>query len=156
MELDRAEQRYPEPPQDKDYKFTPKPWKKTSLLPTTETLHYLEHPEESGTTSQISKKLPVRLTDIPKADAFDETGDAFEAFGIHIEQALPVRTLALSLVFIFVLVFGSTIWFIPFWLNNHPDDLQNATVPLVVTSAIVLSVTSITLAVLFFMQQKSH
>jgi hypothetical protein len=76
-----------------------------------------------------------------------------EAFGIHVEQELPLRILVLSLLLVFLAVFGGTVWFIPFWLNNHPGDLQNATVPIVVASAVVMGVTSICLAVLFFRHQ---
>lgn len=152
VELDKVQERYPTSA-DTDYKPV---WPNNRPFPNGQTLHYLEHPDDCGTSSWLNKKLPVRLTKPPKPDADDMTDPSFVAFGIHVEQGLNVCVLALFLVLIFIVVFGGTIWLIPWWLNSHPDDLQNATVPIVVVSATVLGITSNFLLILFSRHQLSR
>lgn len=146
--MHRKEERYPEA-NDPNYTYIPKPWEDGAPFPAGEVRHYLEHPSECATSCYLNNSLPVRKTKIPLESRF-------KAYGIHVEQALPARILAFFLVFVLLVVVGSTAWFIPFWLSGHPGDLQNATVPIVLLAAIVQLISGIGLTIFFFNYQTAY
>jgi hypothetical protein len=85
-------------------------------------------PADCGTSTDLNKMLPVRIK-----DAATRT----RAFGVHIDERYSVLTIFVPALVMVLLTLGATLWFIPLWLSNHPGDLQNATVPVVLSFTVV-------------------
>jgi hypothetical protein len=86
------------------------------------------HPADCGTSTDLNKMLPIRIKDATSR---------IRAFGIHIEERYSVLAIFIPAFIMVLLTLGATLWFIPPWLNDHPGDLQNATVPVMVAFTVV-------------------
>jgi len=82
-----------------------------------------------GNSRTLNGALPVRL-----CEAIDSR---VTAWGIHIVQRQSIIPIFIPVFVVAVLTVGSTLCFIPSWLNDHPDDLEGATVPVVVAFTVV-------------------
>lgn len=98
-------------------------------------LHYLFNPIDCGTSVDLNGRLPTLVKNIILPQDF--------AFGVHFEEGPFFFAILLSPILLVCLVVLFTIWFIPFWLERHPADLQNATTPLLVALAIVSPILSL-------------
>lgn len=72
------------------------------------------------------------------------------AFGMHVEERYSVLAIFAPVFVLFLLTVGATLWFIPLWLNKHPDDLQNATVPIMVAFTVVGLLVQLLVSLLIF------
>ena len=109
-------------PEFEDYRYRPRPWPSETSYPSHEVWHYFMHPEDCGTSTELKEMLPTRFKGpIPSRS---------RAFGVHIEERYSALAIFIPSSFMFLLTLGATLWFIPHWLKEHPDDLQNATVPI--------------------------
>jgi hypothetical protein len=63
------------------------------------------------------------------------------AFGLHLEERYSVLAILLPSLILALLILAPSGWFIEFWLRRHPNDLQNAAVP------INLAVSALTMAI---------
>lgn len=81
-----------------------------------------------GLSSSYTSKIPKRKEDI---DVMLQAGNGV-AFGIKADYVLSLRILAAYHLLAIVPAFG----FWAFWLSKHPDDWQNASVPLTTVLAL--------------------
>ena len=125
-------ERYPKEvdPEYDEYFYSPRPWPlETRPYPNSELWYYFKNPEDCATATKLNKKLPARISNIIASDA--------RAFGIHIEERYSALAIFIPALTLLLLTLGATFWFAPLWLNNHPGDLQNATVPLMAAFTVV-------------------
>lgn len=71
-------------------------------------------------------------------------------YGVYIEQRHSVWQIFIPVVVVLVFTLGGTLWFIGTWLEDHPDDLQGATVPVFLALTAVQSVLSLLVALVVF------
>ncbi len=126
VDIHRDKERYPEvgDPEFEDYRYRPRPWPSETPYPSHEVWHYFMHPEDCGTSTDLKEMLPTRFK--------GPIAPRSRAFGVHIEERYSALAIFIPASFMFLLTLGATLWFIPPWLKEHPDDLQNATVPITV------------------------
>jgi len=126
--IDKDKERYPVQvePEYPNYNYNPRPWNEGDLCPclSGEAWYFFRNPDDCCSSKVLNNRLPVRLND---------TADArIKAWGIYIEQRPSIIPIFCPVIVITLLGLIATVWFIPQWLGNHPDDLQNSTVPLIV------------------------
>jgi len=126
VDIHSDKERYPEvgDPEFEDYYYRPRPWPSETPFPSHEVWHYFMHPEDCGTSTDLKEMLPTRF----KGPIVSRS----RAFGVHIEERYSALAIFIPAALMFLLTLGATLWFIPPWLKEHPDDLQNATVPIMV------------------------
>ena len=125
-----------------EYSYAPRPWPEEWPFPNNELWYFLMHPEDCGTSSHLSQRLPRRL----KGSL--TPGDV--AFGIHIEERYSVFAILIPAAFSILLSLVLTALFIKPWLSKHPDDLQNAAVPFNVVFTVLNSFLSLLVSLLLF------
>ena len=69
---------------------------------------------------------------------------------MHIEQRYSVLIIAISASITFLVTIAATLWFVFWWLEQHPDDLQNATVPISLAMATITSFVSTAVCLILF------
>lgn len=108
------------------YKYEPSPWQDGTPCPclSGEAWYFFQHPDECGTSRFLNDTLPVRL--------HATTGSGFTAWGLYIEQRHSVLAIFVPTLAMIVATLGATLWFVKPWLKDHPGDLQNATIPVIV------------------------
>lgn len=74
----------------------------------------------------------------------------FRAIGMHLEARHSILAILLPSFVIALLLFALSGWFIVFWLDRHPNDLQNAAVPANFVVAALSLVLNIPITLLFF------
>ncbi|TGJ88493.1 hypothetical protein E0Z10_g353 [Xylaria hypoxylon] len=144
ISVHRDQERYPEQsdPEYSEYEYQPRPWPAGAPYPSNEVWHYFENPVDCGTSSCLSKILPVRI-----AGGIASRG---RAFGIHIEEAYSIWAILIPSCIVVLATLAATLWFIPQWLRSHPDDLQNATVPIAVVFTVIGSLLQIIVSLVVF------
>ena len=110
--------------------------------PGREAFWYFLHPEDCGTSSELQNKLPVRTNGALETQC--------RAFGVFVEQRYSAWAILLPTVLIILVTIGSTTWFIPAWLLDHPGDLQNATVPFTMTVTLMSTLVNILVSLFLF------
>lgn len=106
-------------------------------------MHYLRDPTRCGEDHKVKGILPIRTKgEIDKSD--------MRAFGIHFEERYSIWIVLLPSALLALLVLVPAAWFFWYWLNFHPGDLQNASVPLIVGLSVLTFATSIPVSLLTF------
>ncbi|CAN9159058.1 unnamed protein product [Alternaria alternata] len=127
VDIHRETEEYP-PETDKTYE-----WKLEDedgkMYPNGETWHFLNNPEDCGTSAVLKEMLPKKIK--------DENKSRMTMYGIYIEQQHSVWQIFIPVLLVLGLTLGGTLWFIFPWLKDHPGDLQNATVPVMLALAVV-------------------
>ena len=72
------------------------------------------------------------------------------AFGIHVEEAYSIWAILIPSCVVVLATLGATLWFVPHWLRGHPDDLQNATIPVQVVFTVFGSLVQIFISLIMF------
>lgn len=133
VDLHEDMERYPESSHEEfqNYTYTPSPWVENSRFPCSSNELWLlfEDPEECGTSKDLNESLPVRCGDPDRS--------RIDAWGVHMEQEYSANLMIIPVLIIDCLTLAGALWYMPFWLENHPGDLQNATVPVFLGMAIV-------------------
>lgn len=125
-----------------DYRYRPQPWPTDAPFPRSEVWHYLNHPEDCGTSAGAMDMLPIRI----KGPITSRT----RAFGMHLEERYSIWAILLPSLLLATLVFVPTGWFISDWLHQNPNDLQNATVPMTVAVSALTLVLNMLISLLMF------
>lgn len=112
-----------------DYSYKPRPWPSEAPYPSHEAWHYFMHPEDCGTSAELKEILPIRVKGCITSHC--------RAFGMHIDERYSVLAIFIPAFIVVLLTLGAALWFIPLWLNRHPDDLVNATVPVMMALTVV-------------------
>lgn len=137
VHLHKDKERYPgeSDPEYMEYRFNPRPWPPETPYPGHEVCWYFLHPEDCGTSKELKEMLPVRIkgSNITRCTAF----------GIYVEERYTFWVVFVPAVVIVVITLGSTLWFLPVWLKEHPTDLQNATIPVMLAVSVVSIVSNI-------------
>lgn len=123
IDLHKDKERYPEEldPEYGDYCYKPQPWPADTPFPRNEVWHYLNHPEDCGTSIYAKDMLPIRT----KGPIASHT----RAFGMHLEERYSILAILLPSFILALLFLAPTGWVVGYWLHGHPNDLQNAVVP---------------------------
>lgn len=80
-----------------------------------ELMRYYHDPKRAATRKFLSSQLPIKTTG-------SLGSERVEGWGLHAqEQPAMIRIAALGLA-----LCVATVWFVPYWLSNHPGDLSNA------------------------------
>lgn len=87
------------------------------------------YPEDCGTSSDLKDMLPTRLK--------GSIAPRSRAFGMHIEERYSILAIFIPALIVVVVTLGATLCFIPYWLKEHPGDLQNAAIPITVAFTVV-------------------
>lgn len=128
VDIDKDRERYPMKDESEyhSYKYEPSPWQDGTPCPclSGEAWYFLQHPDECGTSRLLNDTLPVRR--------HGTTGSRFTAWGLYIEQRHSVLAIFIPTLAMIVATLSATLWFVKPWLEDHPGDLQNATVPVIV------------------------
>jgi hypothetical protein len=107
-----------------------------------EAWYFFQNPEDCSNSKYLNDALPVLMSN---------TDDSrFKGWGIYIEQRYSILPIFIPALVLILTTVGATVWFIFPWLKDHPDDLQNATVPLVVTFSIIGICIQILMTLLIF------
>lgn len=102
-----------------DYDYIPKPPEKPLTLLVVEFLHYFQEPQCAGNATECLELMPKRV--VGKLAG----GKRVTAWDLQPQENLPCLGFGLSLI----IVWPSTAAFASWWLAKHPNDLQNAFVP---------------------------
>ncbi|KZL78246.1 cyclin-dependent protein kinase complex component [Colletotrichum tofieldiae] len=118
-------ERYPREadPEYRKYDYCPRPWEDGKDLPCSsgEAWYFYNNPDECCNSTQLNQSLPKRLED---------TGQSrLTGWGIHVQQRYSILVIFVPVMIVTGITLIATLWFIPYWLETHQDDLQNATVP---------------------------
>lgn len=137
-------QRYPDKAHSEfpNYTYNPSSWEDGHPCPSGETWFFFNHPDLCGTSKCLNDALPVRLGDSAES--------RITAWGVHIEQRYSVLIIAIPASIVFFVTIAATLWFVFWWLEQHPDDLQNATVPISLAMATVTSFVSTAVCLVLF------
>lgn len=100
------------------------------------------HPEDCGTSTEFQEMLPTRSK--------GPIVSGSRAFGVHIEERYSALAIFIPAAFMFLLTLVPTLCFIPSWLKEHPDDLQNATVPIMVAFTVAGGFIQLVVSLLIF------
>ncbi|CAI6282786.1 unnamed protein product [Periconia digitata] len=148
IDIHRDHERYPckSDPEYTEYTFQPRPWPCDSQYPGGEVCFFFHNPSECGTSSILKETLPVRTTGPIKTRC--------RAFGIYVEERYSFWALVVLALAMVIFTLGVTMWFVPEWLRDHPGDLQNATVPVMLAVSVV-SIFSNLLVSLFVVRMSS-
>lgn len=140
ISVHRDQERYPQPsnPEYPEYRFRPV----GAPYPSNEVWHFFQNPADCGTSTYLTEILPVRMQ--------CGLGSRARAFGIHIEEAYSIWAIVVPSCIVVLVTLGATLWFAPLWLHTHPDDLQNATVPITAVFTIVGSLLQIVVSLIMF------
>ncbi|KAI0405371.1 hypothetical protein F4802DRAFT_180002 [Xylaria palmicola] len=144
ISVHRDQERYPQQsdPEYPEYQYQPRPWPAGALYPNNEVWHYFENPGDCGTSTYLRDVLPVQTA--------GGIGSRKRAFGLHIEEAYSAWAIFIPAFVVVLATLAATLWFIPRWLRGHPDDLQNAAVPVTVVFTVVGSVLQILVSLVIF------
>ncbi|KAK6519070.1 hypothetical protein TWF281_003759 [Arthrobotrys megalospora] len=97
--------------------------------------HYSSPDDSINTSDCIRFAMPKRLNELPNGKC--------EAWGLHAAEAIcPAKILVWAIVVNVIPVVG----FAPWWLVNHPGDLQNAMVPAAMISLAYFGTVSVHVA----------
>ncbi|KAH8711840.1 hypothetical protein GQ44DRAFT_731073 [Phaeosphaeriaceae sp. PMI808] len=133
-------QRYPAK-DDKNYE-----WKLEDeygdIYPNGEAWYFFNHPEDCGTSTTLKEMLPKKFKDEEKSGT--------TVYGMYIEQRHSVWQIFIPAVLLLGLTLGSTLWFIPLWLKDHPGDLQNATVPALLAFTVIQFILALLTSLIIF------
>ncbi|EGX46082.1 hypothetical protein AOL_s00110g246 [Orbilia oligospora ATCC 24927] len=101
-----------------------------------EIMDHYDHPDDSINASNCIKfAMPKRVNDLPAGRC--------DAWGLYAAEAIcPTKILIWALIVNIVPIFA----FAPWWLVNHPGDLQNAFVPSTVISVAYFGTVSVDVA----------
>jgi hypothetical protein len=69
---------------------------------------------------------------------------------MHLEERYSILAIILPAFILLLLTLVPCTWFFPFWLANHPDDLQNASVPVNVAMSVLALVMNLPISLLIF------
>ena len=72
------------------------------------------------------------------------------AFGMHLEERYSILAIILPAFVLILVILVPSSWFFPFWLARHPNDLQNAAVPVTVAMSVLTLVMNIPISLLVF------
>ena len=144
IDLHKDKERYPGEldPEYVDYCYKPQPWPADTPFPRNEVWHYLNHPGDCGTSANVKDMLPIRI----KGPITSHT----RAFGMHLEERYSILAILLPSLSLALLLLAPTGWFVGFWLDRHPNDLQNATVPVSLAVSALTLVINIPISLLVF------
>lgn len=113
------------------------------VLPKMKVWHYLNHPEHCGTSKSIRKELPLRIRgEVEKSGV--------RAFGIHFEERPSVLMILVPVAIVALAVLITGVWYFIDSLNRNPDDLQNASVPLMIGMSFLAFAAAIPVSLLTF------
>jgi hypothetical protein len=113
-----------------------------NTFPNGEAWYFFNHPEDCGTSTALKEMLPKKSKDEEKSGT--------TVYGMYIEQRHSVWQIFVPAVLVLGLTLGGTLWFIPQWLKDHPGDLQNATVPVLLAFTVVqFALTLLTSLIIF-------
>lgn len=131
--IDKDKERYPKEadPEYGSYKYTPSPWEDGKPCPclSGEAWYFFQNPEECCNSTALNAALPVLLNTTPNS--------RIKAWGVYIEQRHSVLPILIPAIILVSATLGATFWFIAPWLKDHPGDLQNATVPVIVAFTVI-------------------
>jgi hypothetical protein len=140
IHIHRDKERYPAK-DDKDYE-----WKLEvedgDMYPNGEAWYFFNHPEDCGTSTALREMLPKKTRDEEKSGT--------TVYGMYIEQRHSVWQIFIPVILVLGLALGGTVWFIPPWLKDHPGDLQNATVPVLLAFTVVQFVLTLLTSLIIF------
>lgn len=141
IDVHKDAERYPHH-EDTDYTFMPRPWPSEIPFPSRELWYYFMRPDDCGTSTALNKMLPIKVV--------ESSHSRMTAFGIFIEEGHSVIALCIPPLIIFLFTISATFWFVPQWLKEHPDDLQNATTPTITALTVVSFPIQLFISVLLF------
>ncbi|KAL6157453.1 hypothetical protein ACJQWK_06711 [Exserohilum turcicum] len=142
VELHRDRERYP-PKDDVAYYWNLwAEWQDGDPYPNGEAWYFFSHPDDCASSTTLREMLPKRKK--------DEARSGTTVYGVYIEQRHSVWQIFIPVVVVLVFTLGGTLWFIGTWLEDHPDDLQGATVPVFLALTAVQSVLSLLVALVVF------
>lgn len=144
IQLHKDRERYPTEtePEYEEYRYRPQPWPSDAPFPTSQVWHYLNHPEDCGTSGAAMDMLPIRIK--------GPIASQKRAFGMHLEERYSIWAILLPSLILALLVLVPTGWFIADWLRSHPNDLQNAVVPMTIAVSILTLVLNMLISLLMF------
>jgi hypothetical protein len=129
IQLHRDKERYP-PKDDETYDWKLwDEWQEGDPYPNNETWFFFSHPGACGNSTALREMLPKRTK--------DEAKSGTTMYGLYIEQRHSILQILIPVVVVLGLTLGGTLWFVIPWLSNHPDDLQGATVPVLLAFTLV-------------------
>lgn len=134
-------------PEYTDYYYTPNPWPEDRSFPNGEVWHFLNHPEYCGTSTETKDMLPVRLK--------GPIGSRTQAFGMYLNEEYSLLVITLPTILLSLLLMIPSGWFMGFWLDEHPNDLQNASIPMHIVSSLLNLFINIPLTLLLFRWSRS-
>jgi hypothetical protein len=140
IQIHRDIERYPAK-DDKNYE-----WKLEDedgdTYPNGEAWYFFNHPEDCGTSTSLNEMLPKKSRDEEKSRII--------VYGMYVEQRHSVWHIFVPAVLVLGFTLGGTLWFIPSWLKDHPGDLQNATVPVLLAFTVVQFVLTLLTSLIIF------
>lgn len=146
VDIDRDKQRYPDDaePEYVNYVYSPRPWKEGDPIPCLpgEAWFFFQNPDKCGNFKGLNGTLPVRTSDML---AF-----RVKAWGMYIERRFSIFPILVPTLMAALLTLGCTLCFIPLWLEEHPGDLQNATVPVMAVFTVAVFFLQILVSLLAF------
>ncbi len=72
------------------------------------------------------------------------------AWGVHVEQRWSFLVIFIPVMTVILATVGATLWFVFWWLEHHPDDLQGATVPITLAIAVTTPFISTAVCLVLF------